>query len=259
MRPNQPLRHGAGIHRRFFRHSSFLPSLTAGALPHVHRLSRARSTTRAPPRPGPSADNGPARRHAGCTAIRQNRDGSRVHCESIDEGGAQLYPGSIATPTPQTFTVASQADIRTSRLGVARTIELTGHGAHRPGPYPPDLSRLYAYEGFTHWFLSYSFSSRLPDPDRLAVPARPGVVRAAPTLPGISRIGRVGPADCSAGPPSELLGRLSPQAAQASREGGAGSKRWFLRWRVRSSLRQEACTRRVWSPSGGPGLPWWMR
>jgi hypothetical protein len=34
-------------------------------------------------------------------------------------------------------------------------------------------------------------------------------------LPGI---GRVGPADCSAGPPSELLGRLSPQAAQASRE-----------------------------------------
>jgi hypothetical protein len=26
---------------------------------------------------------------------------------SIGQGGAQLYPGSIATPTPQTFNVAS--------------------------------------------------------------------------------------------------------------------------------------------------------
>ena len=35
--------------------------------------------------------------------------------ESIDEGGARLYPGSIATPTPQTFTVASPPD-RLNRL-----------------------------------------------------------------------------------------------------------------------------------------------
>jgi hypothetical protein len=39
---------------------------------------------------------------------------------------------------------------------------------------------------------------------------------------GLRAQSRVGPADCSAGPPSELLGRLSPQAAQASREGGSG-------------------------------------
>lgn len=32
---------------------------------------------------------------------------------------------------------------------------------------------------FTHWFLSYTFSSRLPDPPCLAVPERPGVVRTA--------------------------------------------------------------------------------
>jgi hypothetical protein len=37
--------------------------------------------------------------------------GSRVHCDSLDEGGAQLYPCGIATATPQHVTVASQADI----------------------------------------------------------------------------------------------------------------------------------------------------
>ena len=33
--------------------------------------------------------------------------------ESIDEGGARLDPGSIATPTPQTFDVASPPDRQT--------------------------------------------------------------------------------------------------------------------------------------------------
>jgi hypothetical protein len=37
--------------------------------------------------------------------------------------------------------------------------------------------------GVTHRFLAYSSPSRLPDPDHLAVLARPGFVRAAPTLP----------------------------------------------------------------------------
>ena len=40
-----------------------------------------------------------------------------------------------------------------------------------------------------HWFLAYTFSSCLPDPGRLAVPTRPVVVRAAPTLPGASQAG----------------------------------------------------------------------
>ena len=40
---------------------------------------------------------------------RRERRGtvSRVHCESIDQSGTQLCPGSIATATPQTFTMAS--------------------------------------------------------------------------------------------------------------------------------------------------------
>jgi hypothetical protein len=37
-------------------------------------------------------------------------------------------------------------------------------------------------------FLTYSSPSRLPDPNHLAVLARPGVVRAAPTLTGTTRL-----------------------------------------------------------------------
>src|SRR5512132_427480 len=47
-----------------------------------------------------------------------------------------------------------------------------------------------ALRGFDHWFSSaYTFPSRLPDPGHLAVPTRPVVVGAAPTLPGASRLG----------------------------------------------------------------------
>ena len=38
---------------------------------------------------------------------RATADGSHVHGSSIGQGGAQLYSGSIATPTPQAFSVAS--------------------------------------------------------------------------------------------------------------------------------------------------------
>jgi hypothetical protein len=42
--------------------------------------------------------------------------------------------------------------------------------------------------GRQHWFLAYTCSSCLPDPGRLAVPTRPVVVGAAPTLPCASRV-----------------------------------------------------------------------
>jgi hypothetical protein len=38
----------------------------------------------------------------------QPRGGSHVHHAPVDGGGAQLFPGSLATATPQTFTVASR-------------------------------------------------------------------------------------------------------------------------------------------------------
>jgi hypothetical protein len=56
-----------------------------------------------------------------------------------------------------------------------------------PGPHPPGSSR-WGIKGRQHRFLSYTSASRLPDPHHLAVLARPGVVRTAPTLPGTSRI-----------------------------------------------------------------------
>lgn len=50
-------------------------------------------------------------------------DGSHVHHVPIDGGSAQLFPGSLATSTPQPFLVASGADIndrRRSRLTVRK-------------------------------------------------------------------------------------------------------------------------------------------
>jgi hypothetical protein len=49
---------------------------------------------------------------------RRTPVGSHVHQPSISQGGAQLYSGSIATATPQTFTMASPP------------LELNGFGVH---------------------------------------------------------------------------------------------------------------------------------
>ena len=57
-----------------------------------------------------------------------------------------------------------------------------------PRPISARFEPVYLLRGVRRWFLTYTFPSRLPDPDHLAVPARPGVVRAAPTLPGVSRL-----------------------------------------------------------------------
>src|SRR4029434_4370871 len=58
------------------------------------------------------------------------------------------------------------------------------------GPHPPGSSRLCRLRGFHHLFTRrYTVLPCLPDPGRLAVPTRPVVVRAAPTLPGASQAG----------------------------------------------------------------------
>ena len=104
---------------------------------------------------------------------------------SIDQVGAQLYPGSIATPTPQTFTVASPPWHTASEL---TTTTNGGHALH-PGPYPPDLSRqpLTGLQPLVH---SRYAPSGLASRTRTVwqyqpVPALSGPL---PTLPGVPRI-----------------------------------------------------------------------
>ncbi len=63
-----------------------------------------------------------------------------------------------------------------------------GAGARRSRPRSARFEPVSHKGGVSHRFLAYSSPSRLPDPDHLAVLARPGFVRAAPALPGITRI-----------------------------------------------------------------------
>ncbi len=115
------------------------------------------------------------------------RDGSHVHHRPVDGGGAQLFPCSLATGTPQAFPVASQP-AQLADVGVARTHRARACTALRP--ISARLEPVLDLRGFNHWFLhTYTFPSRLPDPDRLAVPTRPVVVGAAPTLTRVSGLG----------------------------------------------------------------------
>ncbi len=63
------------------------------------------------PAPDRSVDGGPSPTgRAGYADAGLDRGGSHVHCDSLDEVGAQLCPCGIATTTPQHFTVASRTD-----------------------------------------------------------------------------------------------------------------------------------------------------
>jgi hypothetical protein len=90
--------------------------------------------------------------------------------------GAQLCPGSLIAPTPQTFSATSSPAVLTV-FGVGRSRFKRPRTASRPisARFEP-VQRL---RGFARWFLAYAFWPCLPDPRRLAVPARPVVVGAA--------------------------------------------------------------------------------
>lgn len=73
-----------------------------------------------------------------------------------------------------------------------------GGGVRCTRPASSRLEPVELLRGVRHWFLSYGVSSCLPDPRRLEVPARPVVVRAAPTSAYISthRLPSASPACC---------------------------------------------------------------
>ena len=128
---------------------------------------------------------------------------SHVHHVPVGGIGAQLFPCSLATATPQAFTVASKpANPRPTR---SRPPQPSAGRALPTGPDPPGLEPAFHLRGFHHWFLhSYTCPPCLPGPGRLAVPTRPVVVEAAPTLPGASRV-RLPPASpgCCDNPAAE--------------------------------------------------------
>ena len=113
------------------------------------------------------------------------RNGSRVHCGSLNEGGARLCPCGLAAGTPQPFPAASLA-AHAHRRGSSLPQHATG--ARRIQPRSTRFELAPHQGDVTRRFLTYSSPSRLPDPNHLAVLARPGFVRAAPTLPGVPRI-----------------------------------------------------------------------
>jgi hypothetical protein len=59
----------------------------------------------------------------------QPEDGSHVHHAPVGRIGAQLFPCSIATPTPQTFNVASRS-VSIPGLGVASRFVSLGVHCH---------------------------------------------------------------------------------------------------------------------------------
>jgi hypothetical protein len=94
------------------------------------------------PTPIRSADDGPSPTAMLETRRQAGSGGSRVHCDSLDEGGAQLYPCGIATATPQHVTVASRTDTRMSVWKFPAPAP-TGTGAHRARPLSARFEPVY--------------------------------------------------------------------------------------------------------------------
>jgi hypothetical protein len=143
----------------------------------MRRAFPARSTTAAPPRTGPVGSRcAQPMLPTGCPGQRRDQDGSRVHCDSLDEGGARLGPCGLTTATPQHFTVVSRP-VAEADPGVPNT-KRNGLRRTALGPYPPGWRRS-RFERRKRRFLAYSFPSRSPDPHHLAVLAHSDIVGAA--------------------------------------------------------------------------------
>jgi hypothetical protein len=174
-----------GIHRR-------PPGLPASLLPACWlpspcgRLSRPPTTTEPPPHPA---------------AINRRRICRPLPWPGSGDGDHGWFPRSTSADTPRTDRRGRCPAIpRPPRHEYAAAFPrglLTGlsipaaespatcsertRTAHRPRSTRFESAR--RLRDFTRWFLSYTFSSRLPDPRRLAAPTRPVVVRTAPHPP----------------------------------------------------------------------------
>src|SRR5260370_10142138 len=109
-----------------------------------------------------------------------------VHCASFGQAGVQLYPGSITTPTPQAFSVASSPSARTGS-GVDPHPRGRSRTAFRP--VSARLEPEAPLRGFNHWFTRVP-PSALPSRTRAVWQYRPvpTLSRLLPALPGDPRI-----------------------------------------------------------------------
>jgi hypothetical protein len=141
------------------------------------RLSRARTTTKPPPHP---------------TAISRQRACPRLSWMDSREGDRGWFPRSPRTdrrgrcpakprPLRHEYAAVLPRGLPTG-LFVPASESPAPCSARMRTAYRPRSARFESarrLRGLMHWFLSYTFSSRLPDPPRLAVPGRPVVVRTA--------------------------------------------------------------------------------
>jgi hypothetical protein len=177
----------AGVHRRPPGIPAPTPRTCCRPSPCA-RLSRARTTTAAPSPPKALS----RRRTCPPPAWLASGKGS--------PGRVPTFPTSRLTGVVPSFSPAASPHLR-RRLSVwpprrpvsasseSRCAVLT-RACAAARPISARLEPVLALRGFDHWFSSaYTFPSRLPDPGHLAVPTRPVVVGAAPTLPGASRLG----------------------------------------------------------------------
>ena len=154
----------------------------------------------------------------------QPRSGSHVHHVPVGRVGAQLCRCGLATATPQTFAVASDASINSRRRSRLLVNGVDAHHCpariHQVGAG----SMLERVQPLVH--SRYASLPCLPDPDRLAVPARPVVVEVAPAPACVSRlrlytlIGSLWRRT-----PSLVAGRRAPRAAPAPLGAGARAPR----------------------------------
>jgi hypothetical protein len=115
----------------------------------------------------------------------QPQDGSHVHRQPIDGGGAQLFPCSLAMSTPQTFLMASAPATKFRRR--SRPPHQGGR-ALLLGPHPPGWSRCRAKGGSATGSLPLHLPVSLagPEPSGDTGPSRRcrGRSRPHPALPG---------------------------------------------------------------------------
>ena len=147
-RPLQALGRSTTIRRCVFRHCSHHLPPIAVALPHAAGFPGPGVLRRLRPVPNRSADDEPSPPlRTGRTTAGKIRDGSRVHCDSLDRGGARLCPSGLAAPTPQTFSAASRSPA--SRLPKVPHHQHGWLGTHRSQPTSTRFRADRALRGFT--------------------------------------------------------------------------------------------------------------